>query len=79
MPPWTPKYIPKYQSPKEIEERRARLRSRLLWAAIAVPLLFVFFAFSYSDHAPAALRSAVIALDRSLGYPIIGLLSLIMG
>jgi hypothetical protein len=79
VPPWTPKYVPKYQSPKETEASRARLRSRLLWVAIAVPLLFAFFAYGYSDQAPAALRSAVIAFDRSLGYPIVWLLSRIVG
>ena len=36
-------------------------------------------AFAYSDQAPAGLRSAVIALDRSLGFPIIGLLGMILG
>lgn len=52
---------------------------RLIWVLIAVPLLFVFFAFGYSDQAPAALRNAIVTLDRSLGYPIIGLLSMILG
>jgi hypothetical protein len=79
MWPQTPKYVPKYRSAKEIAESRARLRSRLLWTAAAVPLLFVFFAYGYSDQAPAALRNAVIAFDRALGFPIIWLLSLILG
>ena len=52
---------------------------RLIWVAAANPLLFVFFAFGYSDQAPAGLRNAIVALDRSLGYPIIGLLSAILG
>ena len=35
--------------------------------------------FAYSDAAPQGLRSAIITLDRSLGYPIIGLLSKVLG
>jgi hypothetical protein len=72
-------YVPKYVSPKQQAEDRARRRARLFWIAIAVPLGLAFLAFGYSDQAPDALRSAIISLDRMLGYPIIGLLSLITG
>jgi hypothetical protein len=52
---------------------------RLIWVAVAIPLLFAFFAYGYSDQAPAFLRNAIIAVDRSLGYPIIWLLGTILG
>ncbi len=72
-------YVPKYVSPKQAAESKAQLRRRLLWVAAAIPLSFFFFAFAYSDQAPALLRTAVVTVDRSLGYPIIWLLGLILG
>jgi hypothetical protein len=72
-------YVPKYVSPKQAAEDRARRRARLFWIAVSVPLILAFLFFGYSDQAPAPLRSAIIGLDRMLGYPIIGLLSLITG
>jgi len=74
-----PPHVPKYVSPKQAAESRARLRARLYWTAVAIPLLFAVLAFGYSDQAPAFLRSAIISLDRSIGYPIAGLLAMIFG
>ena len=75
MPPYAPKYV----RPGEREQSRARLIRRLIVLVLSVPLVFVFLAFGYSDQAPAFLRSAIVTIDRALGYPIIGLLSLIVG
>ena len=75
----TPPYVPKYVSPKQAAEDRARLKTRLIWFAACIPIVFALLAFGYSDQAPASLRSAIVSLDRTLGYPIIGLLSLILG
>jgi hypothetical protein len=72
-------YVPKYVSPKQAAEERAQLKTRLIWLAVSIPVVFAFLAFGYSDQAPAFLRSAIVSLDRALGYPIIGLLSLILG
>ncbi len=74
-----PPYVPKYVRPEDAAQSRAQMIRRLIWIAAAIPLLFMFFAFAYSDQAPAGLRNAVIALDRSLGFPIIGLLGMILG
>jgi len=71
-------YIPKYVSPKQAAENRARWWRRLFWTLVALPLLFVFFAYGYSDQAPAGLRSAIISFDRALGYPIAWLISTIL-
>ncbi len=72
-----PPYVPKYVSPKQAEASRARLRSRLFWIGIAIPLAFAFLAFGYSDQAPAFLRTMTIELDRALGYPIMWLIGTI--
>jgi hypothetical protein len=72
MPPYTPKYI----SPKQAAEDRARRRAALYWIALALPLGFAVLAFGYSDQAPEALRSATVTLDRSLGYPFAQLLGI---
>ncbi len=74
-----PPYVPKYVRPEDAAQSRVQMIRRLLWVVIAIPLLFVFFVFSYSDQAPTGLRNMVITLDRALGYPIIGLLSMIFG
>jgi hypothetical protein len=73
MPPYTPKYIP----PGQAEKERARRRAVLYWSAVAIPLAVALLMFGYSDQAPAPLRNAVIALDRSLGFPIAWLISTI--
>jgi hypothetical protein len=70
--------VPKYVSPREAAERKARLRQRLLWTAIALPLVFFFFVYGYSDQAPAPLRNAIIAFDRAMGFPIAWLISTIL-
>lgn len=73
MTPYTPKYV----SPKQKAEERARLLTTLFWLAVAVPVTFGVLAFGYSDQAPAALRSSTISFDRTLGYPIASLISLL--
>jgi hypothetical protein len=75
MPPYAPKYV----RPEDVARSRSRLRRRLFGIAIAIPLIFLFLAFGYSDQAPAFLRNSIIAVDRMLGYPIIGLLGMILG
>lgn len=72
-------YVPKYVRPDDAAQSRAQMKRRLIWIAIAVPVVLLFLAFGYSDQAPAFLRSSIIAVDRTLGYPIIGLLSMIIG
>jgi hypothetical protein len=70
MPPRVPKYV----SPKQAAEDRARRRAAIYWVVIAIPLIFVLLVFGYSDQAPAVLRSATITLDQTFGYPIARLL-----
>jgi hypothetical protein len=65
-----PPHVPKYVSPKQAAEDRARRRAALYGIVLAIPLIFVLRVFRYSDQAPAALRSATITLDQALGYPL---------
>ena len=69
-----PPHVPKYVSPKQAAEDRARRRAAIYWIVIAIPLIFVLLVFGYSDQAPAMLRSATITLDQTFGYPIAKLL-----
>jgi hypothetical protein len=70
-------YIPKYVSPEQAARDRAQLRARLYWLALGIPVAFAVLAFGYSDQAPTFLRTMTITLDRSLGYPILNLISTI--
>ena len=65
-----PRYVPKYIPPGQAEKDRARRRAMLYGIAVSVPLVLMLLVFGYSDQAPAPLRSAVIAIDKSFGYPI---------
>ena len=67
-------YVPKY-TPKQAAENRARLKARLYWIAVTIPVIFALLAFGYSDQAPALLRELTIGLDRMLGYPILALIA----
>jgi hypothetical protein len=51
----------------------------MYWTAVVLPLVFALFAFGYSDQAPAALRNLTLAVDRSLGYPMLWLLATLSG
>jgi len=71
-----PLHAPKYVPPKQAAEDRARRQAAIYWIALALPLLIALLAFGYSDQAPAALRSATIALDQAFGYPLARLLGI---
>jgi len=65
-----PPHVPKYVSPRQAAEDRARRRAATYWIVVAIPAIFLVLLFGYSDQAPAALRSATITLDQTFGYPI---------
>jgi hypothetical protein len=72
-------YVPKYVSPKQAAENRARRRALIYWVAVAVPVVFMILLYGYSDQAPAALRAFVAAFDGMFGHPILWLLTAITG
>jgi glutathione S-transferase len=73
MVPITPRYV----SPKERAENRARFRAWLYWTAVAIPATIALIMFGYSDQAPAWLRDATVSLDTTFGFPILWLIKLV--
>ena len=65
---------PRYVSPKERAENRARIRAWLFWTAVAIPALIALIMFGYSDQAPPWLRDLTIRLDATFGFPILWLI-----
>ena len=72
-------YVPRYISPKERAENRARWMRFAYWVVVAVPLTVVLMMFGYSDQAPNWLRGATVGLDAALGFPVLGLIKAIAG
>jgi hypothetical protein len=65
-----PPYVPKYVSPKQAAEDRARRRAALYWIALAIPLIVMLPVFGYSDQAPTFLRDITVQLDAMFGGPV---------
>jgi hypothetical protein len=72
-------YIPRYVSPRERAENRARWRRFFYGAAVALPLIVMLMLFGYSDQAPAWLRNVTAELDAVFGFPVLRLIALIAG
>jgi hypothetical protein len=71
-------YVPKYVSPKQAAQNRARRRTILYWAALIIPLAVALIAFGYSDQAPGWLRAITVSFDGTFGFPILRLVKIIM-
>jgi len=81
-PPLKPRVnpaVPRFVSPRERAENRARYRRFAYWAAVALPLIIVVMAIGYSDQAPAVLRTATERFDAMFGYPVLRVIALIAG
>lgn len=68
---------PRYVSPKERAENRARWLRFAYWVAVAVPATVALMMFGYSDQAPRWLREATVGLDAAFGFPVLWLLKAI--
>jgi hypothetical protein len=68
---------PRYVSPKEVAENRARLRRFLCGTLVAIFVIIGLMAIGYSDQAPAWLRAATEALDAEFGYPVLRVIALL--
>lgn len=65
---------PRYISPKERAENRARWMKFGYGVAVAVPAAIAAAMFGYSDQAPSWLRRFVIAVDGAFGFPVLWLI-----
>lgn len=70
---------PRYVSPKEHAENRARWLRFAYGVAVAVPATVALMMFGYSDQAPAWLRSFTVSLDKAFGSPVISLIQKVLG
>ena len=72
-------FNPRYVSPKERAENRARWRRFFYGAAAVLAVAVMLMLYGYSDQAPAWLRAATENVDAVLGYPVLRLIALIAG
>ncbi len=72
----TPNY-PRYVTPKERAENRARYLTWLYWTAVAIPVLIVLVVFGYTSQAPLWLSRITIPLDSAFGFPVLWLIKLL--
>jgi hypothetical protein len=68
---------PRYVSPKERAENRARWLRFAYWVAVAIPAIVVLTMFGYSDQAPLWLSGITIRLDAVFGFPVLWLIKLV--
>ncbi len=69
---------PRYVSPKERAENRARWIRFGYGVAVAIPAFIAVMMFGYSDQAPGWLRSFTVGLDGAFGFPVLGLIQKVM-
>ncbi len=68
-------YVPRYVSPKERAEGRARMIRFSYWMVVGIPVFVALMMFGYSDQAPQWLRSATASVDAMLGMPVLWLVT----
>ncbi len=69
----TPNY-PRYVSPKERDENRARIRAFVIWSVAGLAIFMALMMYAYTDQAPAWLRNLAFQIDGALGYPVLALI-----
>jgi hypothetical protein len=69
--------VPRFVTPKERAENRARYLKFFYWSAVAIPLLVTVILFGYSQAAPLWLSRLTIGLDALFGFPVLWLLKAI--
>ena len=73
--PQTPRYI----SPKERAETRARWLRFAYGVVVAIPVCVAAMMFGYSDQAPSWLRGATANTDAFFGFPVLALIRWMAG
>lgn len=69
---------PRYVSPKERAENRARIKAFIIWSVVGLVLFLLAMMFAYTDQAPVWMRQAAFAIDGVFGYPVLGLIRALM-
>ncbi len=72
-------YVPRYVSPKERAENRARWRRFFYGTAVVLAVVVMLMLYGYSDQAPHWLRAATENVDAVFDYPLLRLIALITG
>jgi len=70
-------HFPRYVSPKEKAENRARIRAFITWSVAGLAIFLLTMLFAYTDQAPAWLRDFAFKLDGSFGFPVLALIKAI--
>ena len=65
---------PRFVSPKERAENRARWLRFAYWLAVAIPTIVALMMFGYSDQAPHWIRVFAVNLDAFFGQPVLTLI-----
>ena len=73
----TPNF-PRYVSPKEREENRARMKAFIIWSVAGLALFLLAMLFAYTDQAPEWLREFAFKLDATFGFPVLALIKAIV-
>jgi hypothetical protein len=68
---------PRYVSPKERAENRARWLRFAYWLAVVIPAVIALMIFGYSDQSPRWLREFTVSLDGTIGFPVLWLIKAI--
>lgn len=74
----SPEY-PRYVSPKERAENRARVRAFIVWSGASVAAFLALMLYAYTDQAPSWLRNLAFQIDAAFGYPVLALIRAIAG
>ncbi len=74
----SPEY-PRYVSPKERAENRARIRAFIIWSAVALAVFLALMLYAYTDQAPVWLRQLAFQVDGAFGYPVLALIRAMAG
>lgn len=69
--------FPRYVSPKERAENRARIKAFIVWSVVGLVAFLLAMLFAYTDQAPAWLREFAFKLDASFGFPVLHIIKAI--
>lgn len=70
-------HAPRYVSPEERAETRARWLRFAYGLAVVIPAAIALMIFGYSDQAPRWLREFTVGLDGIFGFPVLWLIKAI--